>query len=79
MAGSRPGRRAICLLVLAGVGGAAPWIGGVKGCEGVVLASGHSCWGIQNGPGTGKCVSEILLEGVCRSAVLGPLDPKRSL
>ncbi|KAI9672234.1 MAG: hypothetical protein M1831_002048 [Alyxoria varia] len=62
-----------------GSGWGGPWIGEVRGCRGVVVASGHSCWGIQNGPGTGKCVSEVLLDGKVKSAQLGPLDPARSL
>lgn len=35
--------------------------------------------GIQNGPGTGKLVSEILMEGKAKSAKLGKLDPKFAL
>ncbi|KAG8696924.1 hypothetical protein FRC08_006839 [Ceratobasidium sp. 394] len=31
-----------------------PIIGKVR--EGIWLASGHGVWGIQNGPGTGKCL-----------------------
>ncbi|KAK3358357.1 hypothetical protein B0T24DRAFT_600241 [Lasiosphaeria ovina] len=27
------------------------------------LASGHTCWGIQNGPATGCLMSELLLDG----------------
>ncbi|KAI9727166.1 MAG: hypothetical protein M1828_007367 [Chrysothrix sp. TS-e1954] len=70
-------RQACYLPVAKGSGG--PWIGEVPECKGLILASGHSCWGIQNGPGTGKLVSEIIMEGKAKSAKLGNLDPKKSL
>ncbi|KUI52551.1 hypothetical protein VP1G_10479 [Cytospora mali] len=56
-----------------------PFIGRVPGHEGVLVAAGHTCWGIQNAPGTGKLVSEILLDGEARSARLGSCDPSRFL
>ncbi|KUI72134.1 hypothetical protein VM1G_07652 [Cytospora mali] len=56
-----------------------PFIGRVPGHEGVVVAAGHTCWGIQNAPGTGKLVSEILLDGEASSARLGSCDPSRLL
>lgn len=56
-----------------------PFIGRVPGYEGVVVAAGHTCWGIQNAPGTGKLVSEILLDGEARSARLGSCDASRVL
>lgn len=54
-----------------------PFIGPVPGHGGVVVAAGHTCWGIQNAPGTGKLVSEIILDGEARSARLGGCDPAR--
>lgn len=56
-----------------------PFIGRVPGYEGVVVAAGHTCWGIQNAPGTGKLVSEILLDGEAKSARLGSCDASRVL
>ena len=70
--------RQACYLPVCENGGG-PYIGEVREMKGLILASGHSCWGIQNGPGTGKLVSEIVLEGAAKSAKLGALDPKRSL
>lgn len=70
-------RQACYLPVVEGSGG--PYIGEVAEMKGLVLAAGHSCWGIMNGPATGKLVSEIVLEGRARSAKLGVLDPKVSL
>ncbi|KAI1208283.1 FAD dependent oxidoreductase [Annulohypoxylon truncatum] len=54
-----------------------PWIGKVDNTEGLVVAAGHTCWGIQNAPATGKLVSEIILEGKAKSAKLGSCDPAR--
>ncbi|KAL8283531.1 hypothetical protein RQP46_005634 [Phenoliferia psychrophenolica] len=48
-----------------------PVIGKVK--EGVWVASGHSCWGICNGPGTGLCVAELILDGKATSADISKL------
>lgn len=50
---------------------------GQTGVKGVVLAAGHTCWGIQNGPGTGKLVSEIVFEGEAKSAKIKNLDPRQ--
>ncbi|KAI0128283.1 FAD dependent oxidoreductase [Xylariales sp. AK1849] len=56
-----------------------PWIGEVGGTKGLVVAAGHTCWGIQNAPGTGKLVSEIVLDGMAKSAKLGDCDPSKVL
>lgn len=52
-----------------------PMLGPVKGLEGVYVASGHSCWGITQGPGTGLVMSEIVLEGKAKSADVSRLLP----
>ncbi|KAI1406208.1 FAD dependent oxidoreductase [Hypoxylon fuscum] len=52
-----------------------PWIGKVPETKGLVVAAGHTCWGIQNAPATGKLVSEIILDGKPKSAKLGGCDP----
>ena len=41
----------------------------------VWVAAGHSCWGIQNGPATGKLMSELLFDGVASSADIDNLRP----
>jgi glycine/D-amino acid oxidase-like deaminating enzyme len=56
--------------------GGGPIIGATK-VRGVLMGTGHTCWGIQNGPGTGKCLSELVWDGKVLSANLGSLDPKR--
>ena len=52
---------------------------GLTGVEGLVLAAGHTCWGIQNGPATGKLVGEFVFEGQAKSAKVGGLDPRLCL
>ena len=52
---------------------------GKTGVKGLLLAAGHTCWGIQNGPGTGKLMSEFVFEGGAKSARLGYLDPRKVL
>ncbi|RDA94266.1 hypothetical protein CP533_0618 [Ophiocordyceps camponoti-saundersi (nom. inval.)] len=44
---------------------------------GLWVAAGHTCWGIQNGPATGKLMSELLLDGVATSADVEKLDPTK--
>ncbi|POS75960.1 FAD dependent oxidoreductase [Diaporthe helianthi] len=56
-----------------------PFIGPVPGHDGVVVAAGHTCWGIQNAPATGKLVSELVFDGKAVSARLGDCDPSRIL
>lgn len=57
-------------------GGGGPLIG-ETGVKGLLIGAGHTCWGIQNAPGTGKCLAELVWEGKIKSARLAELDPKR--
>ncbi|KAI8631355.1 FAD dependent oxidoreductase [Xylariaceae sp. FL1651] len=52
-----------------------PYIGQVGSTRGLIVAAGHTCWGIQNAPGTGKLVSEIIFDRKAKSARLGGCDP----
>jgi glycine/D-amino acid oxidase-like deaminating enzyme len=47
--------------------------------KGLYMATGHTCWGIQNAPGTGKLVSEFIFEGEAKSANVTALDPRKFL
>ncbi|MCJ1269016.1 hypothetical protein MMC22_008904 [Lobaria immixta] len=47
--------------------------------ESLWLASGHDSWGISNGPGTGKVMSEMILDGKASSANVSSLDPRLML
>lgn len=40
------------------------------------MASGHSCWGINNSCATGKVMSEIIFDGKATSCDVDKLDPK---
>ena len=52
---------------------------GPTGIKGLWLATGHDEWGIQNAPGTGLIMSEMIFEGVAHSAICDSLDPKHFL
>ncbi|WRT67230.1 uncharacterized protein IL334_004196 [Kwoniella shivajii] len=52
-----------------------PLIGKVRGVQGVFIGSGLSCWGITQGPGTGKVLAEMILEGRPKSADISKLAP----
>ena len=54
---------------------AGPLIGPTR-VKGLFMAAGHTCWGIQNGPGTGKLMSEFIFDGVAKSAKVPNLDPR---
>lgn len=60
---------------LPGVEGSDSPIVGETRVKGLVLAVGHTCWGIQNAPATGLLVSEIVMEGRVKSAKIGALNP----
>lgn len=52
---------------------------GETGVKGLLMAAGHTCWGIQNGPATGKLISEFVFDGQAKSAKISSLDPRRVL
>ncbi|WVN86753.1 uncharacterized protein L203_101925 [Cryptococcus depauperatus CBS 7841] len=52
-----------------------PLIGKVRDVKGVYIGSGFSCWGITQGPGTGKVLAEMILEGQAKSADISKLGP----
>lgn len=52
-----------------------PILGGTD-IAGLWIAAGHSCWGIQNGPGTGKIMSEFVFERSAKSADVSGLNIK---
>jgi len=52
---------------------------GETGVKGLLMAAGHTCWGIQNGPGTGKLISEFIFDKKAKSANIASLDPRRVL
>lgn len=40
-----------------------PLIGAIDGAAGAYVATGHSVWGMLNGPATGEAVAELILDG----------------
>ncbi|KIW70842.1 hypothetical protein PV04_03079 [Phialophora macrospora] len=69
--------RQACYLPQVETGGG-PLVGRTN-TPGVFIAAGHTCWGIQNGPGTGKVMSEFVFDGKAGSANVGGLDPRKVL
>jgi glycine/D-amino acid oxidase-like deaminating enzyme len=70
--------RQACYLPLVSGGRGGPLIGKTN-IDGLYLATGHTCWGIQNAPGTGKLISELVFDGEAKSASIGNLDPRKFL
>ncbi|CAH2352050.1 putative oxidoreductase Tda3p [[Candida] railenensis] len=68
-------KRQACYLPVLDVPSSSGPLIGETNVENLFLCSGHSCWGINNAPGTGKIMSELLLDGVCTSADISGLDP----
>ncbi|XP_006343200.1 putative oxidoreductase TDA3 [Solanum tuberosum] len=54
-----------------------PIIGEVPGIKGCYVATGHSCWGILNGPATGAAMAELVLDGHASIVDLSRFDPGR--
>lgn len=54
-----------------------PVIGELPGMKGCFVATGHSCWGILNGPATGAALSELILDGQASIADLSSFSPAR--
>ena len=45
--------------------------------EGAYVATGHSVWGVLNGPATGEALAELIVERAAHSSDLRPFDPSR--
>jgi glycine/D-amino acid oxidase-like deaminating enzyme len=54
-----------------------PLIGAIPNAPGAYVATGHSVWGILNGPATGEAMAELILDGATRTVDLSPFDPAR--
>lgn len=72
-------RKQACYLPVLNIGGSGGPLIGETGIDGLLLASGHSCWGINNAPATGLLVSEMVFDGQAKSADCRQLDPRRIL
>ena len=54
-----------------------PMIGKVEGYNEVYVGSGHTFWGILNGPATGKCLAELMMSGESKTCDISKFDPAR--
>ncbi|XP_023517497.1 putative oxidoreductase TDA3 [Cucurbita pepo subsp. pepo] len=54
-----------------------PVIGELPGTKGCYVATGHSCWGILNGPATGAAMAELVLDGESAIVDLSRFSPAR--
>ncbi|KAJ7777927.1 FAD dependent oxidoreductase [Mycena maculata] len=69
--------RQACFLPVSSIGGG-PIIGEAQSiAKGLFVATGHTCWGISNAPGTAKAIAELVLEGQIRCANLKKLHPSK--
>jgi glycine/D-amino acid oxidase-like deaminating enzyme len=68
--------RRACYLPTVDVGSSGGPLIGQTGVSGLLMATGHSCWGIHNAPATGKLISEIIFDGEAISADIRGLDPR---
>lgn len=74
--GGRILKRQACYLPVVDVPShSGPFIGSTN-VDRLYLASGHSCWGINNAPATGLLMAEILLDGEALSASVDGLEPE---
>lgn len=68
-------KRQACYLPVLNVPTSSGPLVGETNVDGLYVASGHSCWGINNAPATGKIMAELLLEGEAKSADISALNP----
>lgn len=54
-----------------------PLIGQVPGVEGAFVATGHSVWGMLNGPATGEALTELILDRATTTVDITPFNPAR--
>ncbi|KAI0641018.1 FAD dependent oxidoreductase [Trametes meyenii] len=72
-------RRQACFLPVASAGGG-PIVGEAgEIAKGLIIATGHTCWGICNAPGTAKAIAELVLDGKIKCANLSKLKPSQFL
>ncbi|KAG2347273.1 FAD dependent oxidoreductase [Suillus weaverae] len=72
-------KRQACFLPVVRTGGG-PIIGEAdKIAKGLYIATGHTCWGICNAPGTAKVIAELIMGRKVRSRNLTKLAPSRFL
>ncbi|KIK61343.1 hypothetical protein GYMLUDRAFT_166343 [Collybiopsis luxurians FD-317 M1] len=72
-------KRQACFLPTVETGGG-PIVGAASYiAQGLFIATGHTCWGICNAPGTAKALSELIMDGSIKCANLKRLNPSNFL
>ncbi|PPQ97270.1 hypothetical protein CVT26_006663 [Gymnopilus dilepis] len=72
-------KRQACYLPTVSIGGG-PIIGEARSiAKGLYIGTGHTCWGISNGPGTARALTELIMDGKVKCANLKKLDPSNFL
>ena len=56
-----------------------PIMGRVPNINGAYVATGHSVWGMLNGPATGEAMAELIVNGSTSKVNLDAFDPRRLL
>ena len=49
----------------------------MPGIAGAYVATGHSVWGMLNGPATGEALAELILDGAATTVDIAPFDVGR--
>ena len=75
LGGTEPHTKQACYLPTTQDGN--PVIGKIRNVEGAFVASGHSCWGILNGPATGEAMAELLMDGKTSHVDISRLGAER--
>ncbi|RPD61785.1 FAD dependent oxidoreductase [Lentinus tigrinus ALCF2SS1-7] len=71
--------RQACFLPVVSVGGG-PIVGPADAiAKGLYIATGHTCWGICNAPGTAKALAELIMDGKIKCTNIDKLKPSRFL
>lgn len=68
-------KRQACYLPVLDIPSSSGPLIGETNVDNLYLASGHSCWGINNAPATGLLMSELLLDGEATSCDISALNP----
>ncbi|KAF8909660.1 FAD dependent oxidoreductase [Gymnopilus junonius] len=72
-------RRQACYLPTVSTGGG-PIIGEARQiAKGLFIGTGHTCWGISNGPGTARVLTELVMDGKVKCANLKQMNPSKYL
>ncbi|MCC7370330.1 MAG: FAD-binding oxidoreductase [Chloroflexi bacterium] len=54
-----------------------PLVGQVPGVAGAYVGTGHSVWGVLNGPASGEALAELIVDGAARTVNIRAFNPGR--